>query len=299
MRGILTAMLACALLTGCSTFEIKEDRWFTPQEGKVTASERAEQAAKLPGDYELERFAVETADGVTLNGMHMTDPANRRTVLYFGGNKFHLASHLDYRTREFAEMGLDVVFWEYRGYGESGGEPALDTMHADARRVYEFTRERLGIPADRLVLHGYSLGSFLAAPLALEVDHAGLVLESTATNPRDWAEHQVPWWAWPFVTIEIAPNLQPEDNLARIGRYRGPLLLLAGEDDDLTPAWMAEAIFEKAASAPGEKRLLIVEDAGHGRTMKQPGTLNAYRDFLRETRLVQNRTDRGRSAATH
>lgn len=288
MREILTVTLACSLLAGCSTFEIREDRWFTPRKGTVTASELAAQAAKLPGNYRLERFTVETADGVTLSGLHMTDPSNPRTVLYFGGNKFALASHLDYRTRDFAETGVNVVFWEYRGYGQSGGEPTLDTMHADARRVYQFARSELNVPAERLVLHGYSLGSFLAAPLALKVNHAGLVLESTATNPRDWAEHQVPWWAWPFVTIRIAPELGPENNLDRMKRYTGPLLILAGEDDRLTPAWMAEKIHRYAGSRPPDKHLFIVPGAGHGKAMKQPLTLDVYRSFLARTRLVRN-----------
>jgi len=62
----------------------------------------------------------------------------------------------------FAEAGLDVLLFDYRGFGESGGEPRQDAwppLHReDLRAALEFARGLEGVDPSRIVLWGWSWG---------------------------------------------------------------------------------------------------------------------------------------------
>lgn len=95
-------------------------------------------------------------------------------------------------------------------------------MKRDALAVFDFVREHAaGRP---VVVHGVSLGSFIAA----QRDVDGVVLEATAPDVRSWGTRPIPWYAKPFVRLKIAPALLAESNAAVVRRYAGPLLLLTG-----------------------------------------------------------------------
>jgi pimeloyl-ACP methyl ester carboxylesterase len=74
--------------------------------------------------------------------------------------------------------------FDYRGSGRSSGVPTIAALKADALQVFDQVNARY---PGRVVLHGQSLGSFVAAYVAQQRPAArGMVLESTTTNVRDW-----------------------------------------------------------------------------------------------------------------
>src|SRR5580700_3521630 len=76
-------------------------------------------------------------------------------LLHFHGNG-ELASDYDRAyAKFFLEMGVNVCFAEYRGYGRSTGSPSLVAMLGDGERIVQ----TLGIEPERLVVLGRSLGS--------------------------------------------------------------------------------------------------------------------------------------------
>jgi pimeloyl-ACP methyl ester carboxylesterase len=89
----------------------------------------------------------------------------------------------------------------------------------------------------------------------------GLVLQNPATEGRDVLRHVVPWYARPFVRIDVAPSLLEDSNLRRIAGVRAPTLIAAGGRDRLLPAPMARALH--AASPAAYKRLVVVPRGGH------------------------------------
>ena len=69
----------------------------------------------------------------------------------------------------YTALGLDVVLWNYRGYGRSEGVPSPSALRRDATTLATFLRADLG--ARRIIVHGESLGGIAACHLA----HAGVV----------------------------------------------------------------------------------------------------------------------------
>jgi hypothetical protein len=91
----------------------------------------------------------------------------------------------------------------------------------------------------RIVSYGRSLGGGVAARLATRRQVAALVLESSFTSLRSFARG---FFAPGFLVRD------PFDNLTELSRYRGPLLVLHGERDEVAPFAHGRAL---AAAVPG------------------------------------------------
>ncbi|QNA89647.1 alpha/beta hydrolase [Massilia sp. Dwa41.01b] len=155
--GFMAAgLLAGALLTGCMQVRVTERQFIRPD---------------APGRAPDERMAVEgvkdlsvrAADGVALNGVLFEQPGARSTLVYFGGNMFHLDQHLDALLPVLAACGTNVAMFDYRGYGRTPGQPTVENMGLDALAIFDALNARY---PGRVIVHGQSLGGFMAANVA-------------------------------------------------------------------------------------------------------------------------------------
>lgn len=255
---------------------LDESYFFHP--GFSALSERALANPGLPDGYTLEPVELSVTGGVRLHGLFVKQPASPAVVLYFGGNDFRIGAYGIDLARDFAWAGLSVLMLDYRGYGESQGRPGIAALKADALVAYDYLAARPDRNGRPIIIHGLSLGSFVATWTAGQRQCAALVLESPATNVRDWVRGQVPWFVRPLVPLRIAPEVLAEDNLRRVASYVGPLLVMSGGRDRMTPPWMAERIYQTSASV--NKHLLLVPGATHGDIMYQPAAEKRYRRFV-------------------
>ena len=258
-RALFLSLLL--LLGGCVTFEVKDDHFFIPGP--------AEHPTPIPGAEEV-RLGE-------LGGARVVVPDAEVEILYFGGNASRVDDYGAFLVGALAPLRANVTSFDYRGYCRSGGTPSIEAVKSDALAIYDFVRERAG--PRRLIVHGVSLGSFIAAHIAAHRPVDGLVLEATAPDVRSWARRQIPWYAKPFVRLKIAPALLEASNEAVVRRYRGPLMLLTGAEDAVTPREFALALYE--ASPSEVKRVLIVRGAGHGDALAFPKALAEYVAFVR------------------
>ena len=198
-----------------------------------------------PGTLTEEEIA--TPDGAVLRGLGWRSPGATRTVLYFGGNAFHLDQHGRQLLPLLAGCGVSVMVFDYRGYGRSSGVPTVSTLAADALRLYDHASARY---PGGVIVHGQSLGSFMAAHVARHRPAArAVVLEATAANVQDWVDANVPWYLKLVTKVEVDGELRGIDNLAAAVAYRGASLVLAGGADRITPARLGRRVHE---AFPGE-----------------------------------------------
>lgn len=227
--------------------------------------------------WKLETLAL-PAVGAELRGIAASRPGNALTVLYFGGNAFHLDQHGAEVLAAIAPCGVDVTIFDYRGYGRSQGTPTIAALKQDALQIFDEVNAR---HAGRVVLHGQSLGSFIAAYVAQQRPAArGLILESTTTNPRDWANSMLPWYAWPFVRVQVSPELQAVDNVAAASAYAGPALVLQGEQDNVTPPRLARQVY--AALPSSARQMVLVPGAGHNGVLSDAAVQPSYCGFIQQ-----------------
>jgi uncharacterized protein len=265
MRRLLLA--AVLLAAGC-TIQLREDHFFHPG-----PAERADDSAKwqLPAGSTAADLMLPMADGSRLHAVRVTREDAGVEVLYFGGDSFRTELFGAYTAAAIAGQNANALLVDYRGYGRSEGKPTVALVQDDALAVYDWLRAQTSLP---IVVHGFSLGSFMAAYVAAERHPEGLVLESTATNPAEWAKLQTPM----FVRVKIPEVLRAQDNVARLKAYRGPLLIVAGDKDRTTPVSMSRTLLDAAASS--DKQLYVSPGADHGAALEPAAARAAYGTFL-------------------
>ncbi|HEX2211153.1 MAG TPA: alpha/beta hydrolase [Longimicrobium sp.] len=187
------------------------------------------------------------ADGGNVAAVHLPNPQAKYTILFSHGNGEDLSHDLPF-LREMRDAGFGVLAYDYSGYGLSTGRPSERAAYGDIDAAYEYLTRTASVPAERIILHGRSLGGAVAADLASRRPAAGLVLESTFT-----AIFRVvrPYPLVPFDRFRTA------DKLPRISV---PTLVIHGTDDEVVGFWHGERLYQMA-SAP--KRRLWVRGAGH------------------------------------
>lgn len=175
-------------------------------------------------------------------------------VLYLHGNAATLASRGNLaRYAQLRALGLNVLAPEYRGFGGLDGVPSEASLARDARAGYGHLRGELGVPAERIVLFGWSLGSAVAIALASEVPAAAVILEGAPASIAD-----VGGMLYPMFPVRLVMR-NPFDSITKIDRIGAPLLFLHSPEDDVIPIGEGRRLFD---AAKGPKTFVEVR-GGH------------------------------------
>jgi len=177
-------------------------------------------------------------------------------------------------------FGVDLFIVDHRGSGRSEGQPELELLLGDALTAFDFLTTQLAVPADRVIVQGHSLGSFMAGQVARHRRVAGLVLSGSATTTEDWVNALIPWYYKPIVRTEIDPKLHGRGNLSVVEAQSAPLLIIAGGRDKQTPAWLSRKLADAAAAKQRRATLVVAKHGEHESLFDQPEVLDAYRRFL-------------------
>jgi hypothetical protein len=175
-------------------------------------------------------------------------------VLYLHGNASTVASRMSVKhfTR-LRELGLNVLAPEYHGYYGLPGVPSEATVAADARAGYEYLRATERVPADRLVIYGWSLGAAIAVDLASRVEARAVILEGAPASIVDIGQSR-----YPMFPIRLIIH-NPFRAIDRVGGIRAPLLFLHSREDTVIPFEQGRRLF---AAAPPPKTFVEVR-GGH------------------------------------
>lgn len=249
--GLLPLLLLLGGCSGCSGVFLQPDRALHARPEQVGA------------EWEEARFAA--ADGTPLTGLWLpARPGPGKGVLvHFHGNAENMTSHFLFVWWLTLE-GWDVLAFDYRGYGASGGEKSLAGAVEDGAAALAYARGRAaGRP---LAVVGQSLGGALALA-SLEKDGGegvrALILDSTFSSYRAIARDKLSqlWLTWPLqwpLSFLFGGPPAPERLAAR--RKPIPLLMFHGKDDPVVPFYLGKRLFDAAA---GPKELVEVEGGGH------------------------------------
>lgn len=199
-----------------------------------------------PGPGILELTAP---DGVKIAARHWVHPGAKYTFLYLHGNYEDLGSLEEY-VPAMTQHGFSVFAIDYRRYGLSGGVPTEANVANDAVLAFDYLRDHLGVPAERIVVFGYSLGSGPGTEVALRRPAAGLVIQGAFVST-----YRV------MTSIALFPG-DKFKNLEKMPKLTQPVLVIHGTADETVPFWHGEALY---AAIRTPKQKLFVEGGPHTR----------------------------------
>jgi hypothetical protein len=217
-----------------------------------------------------EEVTLVAADGVRLHGWYVPHPAARGALLFLHGN----AGDIGDRIATLAllhRLRVDLLIIDYRGYGRSTGKPGEAGTYLDAAAAWDELRRR-GHAAERIIVHGRSLGGAVAARLAADAAPAGLVLEATFSSLAELAAELYPW-------LPVRPLLRLHyPTAADAARYPGPVLIVHAADDEIIGFAHAERLL-RAVQPRGH---LVRLEGGHNAAFLVSGRryLEALEQFL-------------------
>jgi uncharacterized protein len=203
----------------------------------------------IPGST---RVAIPTADGETLAGWYLPPRDKDGPVFLFLHGKSGGLENMKSRWRQIAEQGAGVLAISYRGFPGSTGAPSEDGLYEDARAAFAWLAKRHD--PGKIVLHGRSLGTGVAAKLATEVKAKALILEAPYTAIVDVAGERHPYLP---VSLLLWDQFRTRDF---IGEVKVPLLIAHGDQDTSIPFAQAQQLFEMA---PSPKKLLKMPGSDH------------------------------------
>ena len=200
----------------------------------------------------VEEIEIAGTDGVVLVAWHAPAKEDQPTVLYFHGNAANAANRVP-KIETIRKSGFGVFYLNNRGYGGSSGQPTEENNVADAITAYDYLTG-LGVPADRIVAFGESLGSGQAVRLAAERPVAAVVLEAPLTSTVDVARSA---YFWLPLGLLITDTYNNERNIRSV---TAPVLVLHGEQDAVIPVGMGWRVY-RAANEP--KRIELFPQGTH------------------------------------
>ncbi len=248
-----------------------------------------------PTDFglEYEDLTLTTRDGVSIAAWYIPYREARGTLIYCHGNAGNISDRL-HSIQLLHRMGINVLIFDYRGYGRSEGKPTEDGTYEDAETAWRYLTETRGESPERIVIFGRSLGGAVAIELAKRRSTgnestsgesgtadvpagsgpAGLIVESSFTSLLDIGRLH-----YPLLPVRLLVSYT-YSSILKVPNITCPKLFLHGSGDMLIPISNGRQLFDAAA----EPKQFITTPGDHngGGFEYAPEFTNRLDEFLRD-----------------
>ncbi|CDW57459.1 Abhydrolase 5 domain containing protein [Trichuris trichiura] len=196
-------------------------------------------------------------------------PRAKYTILFSHGNAVDLGQMCSFYYGLGIRIGCNVFSYDYSGYGCSTGKPSEKNLYADILSALDTLRSRFGVPNERVILYGQSIGTVPTVDIASKVAVAAVILHSPLMSGLRVAfpETKRTWCFDAFPSIE------------KVGKVSAPTLVIHGTDDEVIDFHHGLQIYEKC---PKAVEPLWVHGAGHNDVETSPAYLDRLRQFIDE-----------------
>jgi len=233
----LLMLLILLPLTGCTSF------LFYPMKNQVTTPDQL--------GVQYDDIYLSTSDNKQLHGWKLhAEKQSVGSLLYFHGNAENISTHFT-NVYWLTKYGYDVYLFDYRGYGQSEGEPDLDLIISDAELMIGNVIQRPDVK--NIVVIGQSLGASIAiyavAHSAYKNNISALVAVSAFSDYHAVTQDMLAksWLFWLFqwpLSYTINNQYSPVESIALISPI--PLFILQSPDDEIIEGYHAEHLMTEA-----------------------------------------------------
>ncbi|KAG6740905.1 hypothetical protein POTOM_056376 [Populus tomentosa] len=224
----------------------------------------------LPGvtaDKNMEVHLLETKPGNKIVATFWKHPFARFTVLYSHGNAADLGQMHELFIELRAHLRVNIMSYDYSGYGASSGKPSEFNTYYDIEAVYNCLKKDYGIKQEDLILYGQSVGSGPTLHLASRLQKLrGVVLHSAILSGiRVLCPVKMTFW------FDIYKNID------KIRLVSCPVLVIHGTNDDIVDLSHGKRLWELAKEKYDP---LWIKGGGHCNLETYPEYIKHLRKFI-------------------
>jgi len=199
-------------------------------------------------------IVLRSKDGTRLSGWLMTPnvPGPHPGVVYFGGR----SEEVSWVARDAGKLfpGMAVLAVNYRGYGESHGDPAETHFVDDGRLLFDWLAQRHNVDPKRVAVVGRSLGSGVAVQVALERDAHSIVLITPYDSILSLAKRRFRAFPVEYVLRHRFESVKYAASL------KAPTYVLRAASDDVVPHSHTDELVQQLGSLHADE---TVPDSDH------------------------------------
>jgi hypothetical protein len=196
---------------------------------------------------------------------------NKLVILFCHGNAGNIGHRLS-TLKIFQELDVDTFIFDYSGYGESQGVPSEKAVYNDVLSAWNYLVKVRGIPPERIIIFGRSLGGSIGAWLAKEHPPHALIIESTFTSMESLTKEIYPYLP---VRLILKYKFKTQEYLKKV---TCPILVIHSTDDELIPFAQGQSLYEGINTK--KEFLQISGDHNDGFLMSGKRYVNGLRYFI-------------------
>lgn len=249
MRNYLVVFIL-AFFTGCSSV------FFQPQKNMVLNPEL----------FEIEYEEIkQKVDNDILFGWHLKTKKDKKgTVIFLHGNGGNISYQI-FSAFWLPWYGYDVIAFDYRGYGNSSGEPSIENIHKDVKAIYDFTIEHAK-DGEKLYIFAQSLGGAVAITALSNYNNqkrfSKIIVDSAFSSYDGVANDTLNrrWFTSLFSFLSSTVENKSFDPITNIQNIHIPIAFIHGKKDTIVDYKHSELLYEKANTP---KYLWLEEGTNH------------------------------------
>ena len=205
--------------------------------------------------FGVEEFYIESDNKAKVHVWYLAKTGSDTTLIFAHGN----GETLGFMGEELVDIrerwNVNVVAFDFRGYGKTGGLAGEKAILADSIAVAKWVELNPRFAGQNRISMGRSLGGAAAIEIATQTSVDGLILDRTFSSIVDVAADR-----YPFFPIRLVMRNQFR-SIEKLPTYTGPLLQMHGEVDELIPYRFGKKLFD--ASTSERKNLLTIPGLHH------------------------------------
>lgn len=221
----------------------------------------------VPRDKYKDVQLVETKEGNRIVTMYLRHPHARFTLLYSHGNAADLGQMHDLLLELRAHLRVNVMSYDYSGYGASSGKATEFNTYADIEAVYDCLRRDYGIRQEDLILYGQSVGSGPTLHLASRLPRLRAVVLHSAILSGIRVLYPVKM----TFCFDIFKNID------KIQLVKCPVLVMHGTNDEIVDWSHGKRLWELCKQ---KYEPLWIKGGGHCNLELYPEYINHLRKFI-------------------
>ncbi|XAR66785.1 hypothetical protein NMG60_11013121 [Bertholletia excelsa] len=221
----------------------------------------------ISADKNVDVHLLDTKDGNKIVATFWRHPFGRFTLLYSHGNAADLGQMIELFIELRSHLRVNIMSYDYSGYGASSGKPSEYHTYHDIEAVYNCLKNEYGIKQEDIILYGQSVGSGPTLHLASRLQRLrGVVLHSAILSGiRVLYPVKLTFW------FDIFKNID------KISKVRCPVLVIHGTSDDIVDWSHGKRLWELAKDKYDP---LWVKGGGHCNLETYPEYIKHLRKFV-------------------